>query len=271
MPAAAFVLLLAVLPSQDSQPASRETQPSSRMHELLAKARNRKKTDRERATAVYALLELGKEAESAIPVLLELLAEMAPAIVIDPGVPPDAVRAEPLTTAASSVLAALGQPAIPGLVELLSHRFVNVNERAARTLARMGERIGPAVLELRRLLSRSDPRAVAAGLAACVELGRAARVLAPDLAELLEGEHHATSDRALDALAAIGAEAVPSLVPALRNQNPLIRQRAAVALRRIGTGSKAALPELERLLDDPNPDVREAAGTAIARIAPARR
>ena len=62
------------------------------------------------------------------------------------------------------------------------------------------------------------------------------------------------------------APAVPALIEALSDPEPVVRFPVAVALREIGPGASAALPKLRELLDDRSEDVAAMARKAIEAI-----
>jgi len=54
---------------------------------------------------------------------------------------------------------------------------------------------------------------------------------------------------------AVVDEAVQRYVPLLKDDDPLVRKRAAVALKRLGAKAKAAIPALEEALADKDADI----------------
>jgi hypothetical protein len=78
-------------------------------------------------------------------------------------------------------------------------------------------------------------------------------------------------ESAAAALGRIGAAAVPQLLTALADQDPIIRQRAADVLARIGPEAQEATPRLIELLRDEQEDdrVRKTAAWALGQIGPA--
>jgi hypothetical protein len=64
------------------------------------------------------------------------------------------------------------------------------------------------------------------------------------------------------------AAAVRGYVRLLRDDDPLVRKRAAVALQRLGVKAKEAVPALEKLLLDPDEGVRKAAAAALEAVDP---
>jgi HEAT repeat protein len=72
--------------------------------------------------------------------------------------------------------------------------------------------------------------------------------------------------RAALALAHFGAEAVPTLVQALADQDGSVRAAASRALGEIGPAASDALPALVNAVDDPSAAVQEAAMRALEQI-----
>jgi hypothetical protein len=77
-------------------------------------------------------------------------------------------------------------------------------------------------------------------------------------------EQHA----AADALGRIGPPAVPDLIQALRNRDPVVRKQAAEVLARMGSDAKPAVPDLVHLLDDEDESIRKEAARTLGRIGP---
>lgn len=75
----------------------------------------------------------------------------------------------------------------------------------------------------------------------------------------------AEDHEAFDALAECGTSAVPALLRALRDEDPRLRQRAALALSHVG---RPAVPDLIRALDDGTPSVRAGAAKALGWMGP---
>lgn len=76
------------------------------------------------------------------------------------------------------------------------------------------------------------------------------------------------SETAADALGRIGAPAVPALVQALQSPEPIVRQRAAEVLARIGPEAASAVPYLVRALHDPHEPVQRMAARALGQVGP---
>lgn len=81
-------------------------------------------------------------------------------------------------------------------------------------------------------------------------------------------EDQPMADTAADALARIGAPAVPQVTVMLSDPNPELRVRAAHILAQIGPEGKVAVPELINRLRDENEEVRKAAAHALGQMGP---
>jgi HEAT repeat protein len=82
-------------------------------------------------------------------------------------------------------------------------------------------------------------------------------------------EERGLPETAADALARIGAPAVPQVTAMLGDPNPVLRARAARILAQIGDGGKAAVPALVARLNDEDEEVRKAAAHALGQMGPA--
>ena len=76
-------------------------------------------------------------------------------------------------------------------------------------------------------------------------------------------------ETAARSLGRIGSAAVPELILALQDPNPLLRRQAATVLARIGPEARTAVPALTALLNDPDEQVRKSAAYALGQIGPA--
>src|SRR5687767_1347883 len=71
---------------------------------------------------------------------------------------------------------------------------------------------------------------------------------------------------AVEAITALGAEAVPRLRVELADGDPARRRRATWALGKVGGAAEAAVPDLCKLLWDPDASLRAAAAEALGGI-----
>ena len=138
--------------------------------------------------------------------------------------------------AAPTALRTLGAPAVPYLIEFLSHDAAKVRSRAAGALLGMDPKPKEAVPARITALSDSD---------------KYVRHFAPQV------------------LAEIGpdaAAAVPALIAALKDPAMEVRVPVTMALGAMGAAAKAAVPALTEALQDEDRHVREGAATALKKI-----
>ncbi|MBX3440319.1 MAG: HEAT repeat domain-containing protein, partial [Planctomycetaceae bacterium] len=196
-----------------------------------------------RKQAALTLGRIGRPAESAVPVLIVLLAE------------PDHSEGSPTADWAAKALSLFGPvaaPAAPALADLLDDVRRSHLDRlsSVEALARIGTAHEAAVPALIRQADRGTEGEIARGTDT------------HDAGELCEA--------AVDGLAIVGAAAAPA-VPALirmsREDSSRLRKKAAVALGGIGPAAEIAAQALTELaLFDDSPEVRGAAGASLAAI-----
>jgi HEAT repeat protein len=158
------------------------------------------------------------------------------------------------------------------LIDLLQQGDAAGRLRAARGLADAGPDASRAVGPLLLALPAGDAEFRGAALAALERLGppgqgdvEALTALAAD-AGFPDGRRYA-----LDRLAALGPDARPAalkLCAALKDPDPDVRCRAAVALGRVGPAARpVAAEDLLDALHDPDPAAADAAADALAALA----
>lgn len=174
-------------------------------------------------TRTTAEAELVKGAQRSLPLLRAFLAP----------------EHQDLHAVALETVRRIGPPAMPLLVEMLSHELVSIRRDAADAL---------------------------------IDLAPHTEAVQPALRGALEDEDVMVTGDAARALGALGAKATPSvgaLVATLAHDDPYVRIYAAEALASIGPTAAKATPALADLLSDPTPGVRWAACEALASIGPA--
>ncbi len=114
-------------------------------------------------------------------------------------------------------------------------------------IAALGE---PAVPVLIDLLRDDDPETRQVAGYALSGMGRAARSSIPALLKALRLPDRRTREYVARALARVGAEAVDPLTRALRDRDPKVRGGAAFALETLGTEARAAVAALVAALGD---------------------
>lgn len=151
------------------------------------------------------------------------------------------------------------KPDITGLVAALQSGDAEKSGRANLELIRLGE---PAVPGLIEMLKDPDPRV--RGLAASTfwGMGGKARAAAPALAEALSDPDPSFRTQVAMALENMGPDAkdaVPALITALSDPDRGVRQASVKALGSIGPAAKAAVPALSRALKKGSwPEAQEA-------------
>jgi HEAT repeat protein len=151
------------------------------------------------------------------------------------------------------------KPDITGLVAALQSGDAEKSGRANLELIRLGE---PAVPGLIEMLKDPDPRV--RGLAASTfwGMGGKARAAVPALAEALSDPDPSFRTQIAMALENMGPDAkdaVPALIRALSDPDRGVRQASVKALGRIGPAARAAVPALSRALKKGSwPEAQEA-------------
>jgi HEAT repeat protein len=242
--------------------------------------------------AANEIVELGYEADAAIPFLIEM--------VTDPDLPNRAVAAdtlgrlyasspeavavlgeaardpdEAMRHAALRALSRIGLPAeaaLPAILEQLESGDVKSRQLAARALGNIEYLEIEAEDALVAALEDSEPGVRAAALAALVQTG--AELPEGSIAKLAEFLSAQDADARADAVLALGqlgpqaAEALPAIEIALVDESSDIRHSAAWALGNMGEEQGArAVPPLTAVLEtDPDADVRAQAAWALGQM-----
>ena len=176
--------------------------------------------------ALLALKAIGADARNAADTLLRIMKFGCK----DPMETPSCYKARGM---ASDALGNLGQVALPVLMKALAVGDADARSDAARTIGKMGKGAGDAVAALK---------------------------------QMLYSEQASMCEAAAEALGGIGEPAVPTLVEALHEQWPRIREPAARALIKMGPAARVAVPELTKLQNDPKKWTSRAAEDILDRI-----
>jgi HEAT repeat protein len=151
-------------------------------------------------------------------------------------------------------------PDINGLLAKLKSPDRGVSGEANLALIRIGEPVVPGLIEM---LQSEDPRLRKTAATTLWGLGPKGRAAAPALAVLLQDPDPAlrlAAAMALDSMGPDAAPAVPELTRALRDGEGEVRQWSAKALGHIGPAAASAIPALARCArNDPlRPTMEEA-------------
>ena len=217
----------------------------------------RSQEPRVRATALRGLGDLHTVPDVIVPAMKRLL---------DEG--PTEVRDDALT-----VLASVGEPAVPALTAALQQSDVRL--RAIEMLGRLGPKAAPAAGALVGLLKSDDPVTCREALRAIGAIGPAARSGVPAITKALRDRDitvRYTACLALGKMGTAAASAKPSLEQQLVGKDTVIAMAAAWALARIdpedGQASPKSVPQLIDALQDREPIARLEAATSLRSLGP---
>ena len=180
---------------------------------------------------------------------------------------------EPSRTAATYALAMLGS--MPPEAETIVRANVKSDDATLSAVSMWAlARIHPDDMKLKQavfshliaLLKSKDPFARLAAARGLAALPASPEIAGPIFEKALADADETTTHYMLDALAAMGAPAVPKLIGALKYA-PLRGQVASI-LGRIGPPAAPATDALAKLLSDPDPNVSIEAAHALAGIGP---
>lgn len=151
-------------------------------------------------------------------------------------------------------------PDVPDLLTRLKSADTTVSGEANLALIRVGE---PAVPGLVEMLRSGDPRLRKIAATTVWGLGAKGKEAVPALVELLadpDVELRLAAAMALDNMGPAAVEAVPALVKALKDPEGEVRQWSAKALGHIGPAAAAAIPALSKAAkaDPVRPTMEEA-------------
>lgn len=213
-----------------------------------------------RKTAAYHLTEMGKDAKTAIPALIDYLKTE----------PSAGVRGE-----ISKALGSMGEaaePAVPAIIAFLQSNDGGYERTyAATALGGIGKRADIAVPALQTALE-SDGEPVVRELAAraLAGFGAEARPALPALLDALKSGNKDLREAACAGLKDIpaNAAALPGLTELLSDEIDHVRAAAASSIGGAGPEAVASVPALVKLLDDKDSDVKCAAVKALGKIGP---
>lgn len=213
-----------------------------------------------RVYAAWALARLSTDAEPAVPALIDMLDDAAQPAVGPPG-----------WVMASYALGQIGPGAVPALAKAVQSHDPLVCRGAGSALHLIGAEARPAVPALMKVLEEghsSDTRISA--IYALKGIGPEAKAAVPLLIKALDCEDFHTQYFAAQALGAMGKEA-QAAVPALRRKVKegvaSVRRHAAAALGDIGAAiGEEGVQTLIEALHDPLEPVREKAVIALSKL-----
>jgi HEAT repeat protein len=173
-----------------------------------------------------------------------------------------------LTLSCSQVGAADEPPAVAKLIEKLREPDVTARPKTAKALGTYGSAAKGAVADLGKLL-RQETSNILPSQAAAEALARIGAAAVPELAAALKNPAAVVRVRAAWALGMIGPdaeEAMPALIKALGDRDKQVRQLAAYALGEMGPKAEPAVVPLVGMLRDPAARPRQQAAASLRRI-----
>jgi HEAT repeat protein len=238
--------------------------------------------------ACLVLRELGPAGKDAVPALIDRLEDPRPEIrreavlalatmdsAAEPAVEPIAalLEDEQVATAATYALTRIGR--IPSNAEKIIRRNVSSQDALLSTTSLWAlAKVHPEDAALRRdatrrLITRlkdQDPFVRVQAARALSALPPAPEITASIWQEAIQDADETTIRYALDALAQLGAPAVPRLIAALEHED--LRLEVLYVLTRIGPAAAPATEALAKLVADPSEQVAHEAVLALAAIGP---
>jgi HEAT repeat protein len=157
-----------------------------------------------------------------------------------------------------------GADAVAAVAELLNDRSPAVRAHAVQALGAIGTPAKPVVPALVELLKDSDATVRRQVVRAVGRIRPGPGVMVPLCVKLLEDADAGVRMRVLNAIAEAGAQAVPGLVEAMKNDKAAYW--ACLVLREMGPAAKSAIPALTEKLRDPRPEIRREAALALGAI-----
>jgi HEAT repeat protein len=199
-----------------------------------------------------ALNEMGPEAKTAVPALVDLL---------------KAPNNNLYVYNVANTLGTIGAPSVPALAELLANK--DTEQRLLYPVIQALGRVGPEGAE--PLIKAIDHENVAIRAQVVINIGQmgpGAKAAVPKLAELAKGGDANLRNNAINALVQLGPDgraAAPALVDNLKDPNQYVVTLSLQALRNMQPDAKTVMPALEEQLKSTNPYLR--AMTADAMVA----
>ena len=206
----------------------------------------------ERRDAARTLSKMGTPSQAAVGVLAKALSD-------DDG----QVRSHAL--AALSRLGPLAEPAVPELIKALDHQDAQVRYRAAIALRQVGPAAVPALMQSLQNGSVIGQTGAARALAG---IGPAGLTAVNSLINALANSEADFRDEAGRALATFGTESIERLMTALPDADASGRAGILLVFERVGPDANSAVPDILAAVEDEDPLVRLRAARALAYVAP---
>ena len=153
--------------------------------------------------------------------------------------------------------AAVDSAKIAEIEALFKAKSANVRAHAAMALGSIGPAAKDSTPALAELLKDPDAIVRRTALRAIRKIHPGPKMMVPLCVKMIEAADPAMRARILNAIAEGGADAVPGLMEALKNEKAAFW--ALIVLRDIGPAAKDAVPAIAEKLKDKRPDIRREA------------
>jgi HEAT repeat protein len=196
-----------------------------------------------RQRAAETITAFGPDAKKLAPVLVERLSDTQYQV----------------HNAAEAALLSIGVASLPALADDLKTENQDMARSILTTLGKFGPPAAPILLETLRKNQDASVRAVAAEVLGGLHPASKDTVLG--LADALQDLDEWVRAAIAEALGNLGAEAKAALGPLIirahTDQDPLVKDKAAQAIARIGPAGEESLPGLTHALRSDDPEVRK--------------
>ncbi|QDT99265.1 HEAT repeat domain-containing protein [Gimesia aquarii] len=201
-----------------------------------------------RYDAARSLNKFGAKAKPAIKPLIAALK--------DDGAPTEfgiQILGPRVRDAASDALVRIGRPAVPALIEALSHKNNTTREMAAKTLGELGPLAKNSISTLTKTLDDPEDEVRCSAIGAIVRVGAEPKVVVPLLEQIFRSSQNNDFIRVwvLEALHDAdpqGTMVIPILVEGLKDSNGDVMSAAARTLEIFGAKGGLAANELNKAL-----------------------
>lgn len=230
-----------------------------------------------RNAAADAIAASGKQAEGAIPALVELLTKTPADQVERLFRPTKPGQQRSFSSGPVSALRKIGKPALPAVLPLLKHEEAIVRYQATLIIGGMGQDADTAkegvlaALELERGLPTGQLLVFEELALAALDLGVEPTKITEHVAKLLRDDMVEVRYRATFMIARLGraaSSAVDKLTELLNDLEPQMQVATLEALAAIGPASKMALPEVIKKVEGDDNNIARAGTKVLKALGP---
>jgi len=243
----------------------KERQDVSSLIKTFNNAFKGKRMTKKAGYAVKALGSMGPEAAEAVPALLNLIDDFT-----EVRRKRDLGMNTVVTRTIVTALVHIGEPALPHLLEALSHKTPWVRACAAQALSFMAPKDKKYAEALLAITSDKDPGVQASVISALNSInpkGKEYLAVYMGAIDAPSGRARCLAAEAIGKMGEAAAGAIPVLIKGLKDEKELnTRMASAWGLSQVGAGAKAAASALVETLGDPGSRVRWHAADTLAKL-----